>query len=146
MLFRSDVEERKGNYDLYSTDSAGDTAFDLIIERQLSMLYSLRESALADPEVMAKLGGSPQTEGAVDKGLAYLASVQEEDGRWDIRKSGGQGGHDQAATAFALLAFYGRGEVHDEECKYQDTVKRGIEWLVGQQNGATGDQIGRAHV
>lgn len=137
-----DVEERKGNYDLYSTDSAGDTAFDLIIERQLSMLYSLRESALADPEVMAKLGGSPQTEGAVDKSLAYLASVQEEDGRWDIRKSGGQGGHDQAATAFALLAFYGRGEVHDEECKYQDTVKRGIEWLVGQQNGATGDLRG----
>ncbi len=137
-----DVDERKGNFDLYSADAAGDTDFDLIIERQLSMLYSLRESALADPEVMAKLGGSPQTESAVDKGLAYLASTQEPDGRWDISKSGGQGNHDQAATAFALLAFYGRGEVHDEECKYQDTVKRGIEWLVGQQNGATGDLRG----
>lgn len=137
-----DVEERKGNFDLYSADAAGDTAFDLIVERQLSMLYSLRESALADPKAMEKLGGSAETENAVDKGLAYLASVQEEDGRWDIRKSGGQNGHDQAATAFALLAFYGRGQVHDEECKYQDTVKRGIEWLVGQQSGATGDLRG----
>jgi hypothetical protein len=137
-----DVEERKGNFDLYSSDAAGDTDFDLIVERQLSMLYSLRESALADPKAMAKLGGSVATENAVGKGLAYLASVQEEDGRWDIGKSGGKGGHDQAATAFALLAFYGRGEVHDEECKYQDTVKRGIEWLVGQQNGATGDLRG----
>ncbi len=111
----------------------------IIVERQLSMLYSLRESALADTEIMAKLGGTPQTEAAVDKGLAYLASTQEEDGRWNIAKSGGQGNHDQAATAFALLAFYGRGEVHDEECKYQDTVKRGIEWLHGQRNVATGD-------
>ena len=136
------VEDRKGNFDLYSADKAGETTFDLIVERQLSMLYSLRESALADPEIMSKLGGSIQTESAVDKGLAYLASTQEEDGRWDISKSGGQGGHDQAATAFALLAFYGRGEVHDEKCKYQDTVKRGIEWLVGQQNGATGDLRG----
>ena len=45
-----------------------------------------------------------ETEAAVDKGLAYLASTQEEDGRWNIAKSGGQGNHDQAATAFALLA------------------------------------------
>lgn len=137
-----DVEERKGNFDLYSADAAGDPGFDLIVERQLSMLYSLRESALADPKIMAKLGGSTQTESAVDKGLAYLASMQEEDGRWDINKSRGQAGHDQAATAFALLAFYGRGEVHDEKCKYRDNVKRGIEWLVGQQNGATGDLRG----
>jgi hypothetical protein len=33
-----DVEERKGNFDLYSSDAAGDTDFDLIVERQLSML------------------------------------------------------------------------------------------------------------
>ena len=136
------VEERKGAFDLYSADAAGDPGFDLIVERQLSMLYSLRESALSNPDFMRKLGGSPETEAAVDKGLAYLASTQEPDGRWSIAKSGGQAGHDQAATAFALLAFYGRGEVHDEECKYQDTVKRGIEWLVGQRDRGTGDLRG----
>ncbi len=137
-----DVAECRGDFDLYSADMAGDTPFDMIVERQLSMLYSLREGALADPEVMKKLGGSPQTESAVDKGLAYLAGIQEEDGRWDLVKHGGQGGHDVAATAFALLAYYGRGEVHDEECKYRDTVSRGLNWLIGQQNGATGDLRG----
>ena len=136
------VEDRKGNFDLYSADAAGEPGFDLIVERQLSMLYSLRESALANPDFMSKLGGSPQTEAAVDKGLAYLASTQEPDGRWSIAKSGGQAGHDQAATAFALLAFYGRGEVHDEECKYQDTVKRGIKWLQSQDYKGDGDLRG----
>ena len=39
------------------------------------------------------------------KALAFLANVREEDGRWDIRKSGGQAGHDVSSTAFSLLAF-----------------------------------------
>ena len=69
--------------------------------------------SLDDTEVMAKLGGSQESEAAVDKALAYLVSLQEEDGRWDIAKTGGQASHDVAATAFSLLAFYGRGERHD---------------------------------
>ena len=132
----------KGDYNLYAAEIAGDTPFDLIIERQLSMLYSLREGALADPEVMAKLGGSSATESAVDRGLSYLAKTQEKDGRWDIGKGGGQRGHDVGATAFALLSFYGRGERHDQECEYQDTVARGLQWLLSQQNRASGDLRG----
>ena len=137
-------EERlqAGDFDLYAADIAVDTPFELIIERRLSMLYSLREGALADPEVMAKLGGSGETEAAVDRGLAYLAKIQEQDGRWDIGKGGGQRGHDVGATAFALLAYYGRGERHDEECQYQDTVARGLQWLLSQQDRATGDMRG----
>ncbi len=136
--------ERKegGDFDLYAADLAGDTPFELITERQLSMLYSLREGALADPEVMRKLGGSRETEAAVDRGLAYLAGCQSEDGRWDIRRGGGQGGHDVAATAFALLAFYGRGERHDIDCRYRETVARGLAWLLSQQDRATGDLRG----
>jgi hypothetical protein len=137
-----DVRDRKEDFDLYAADIAGDTPFDLIVERQLSMLYSLREGALADMEVMKKLGGSGKTESAIDRGLEYLALTQEKDGRWDIRKGGGQGGHDVAATSFALLAFYGRGERHDEDCKYRETVVRGLEWLLSQQNRATGDLRG----
>lgn len=133
---------RKGNFDLYAADIAVETPFDLIIERRLSMLYSLREGALSDPEVMAKLGGSRQTEAAVDRGLAYLAKTQEQDGRWDIGRGGGQRGHDVGATAFALLSFYGRGERHDQECQYQDAVARGLEWLLSQQDRATGDMRG----
>lgn len=137
-----DVQDLKKDFDLYAADIAGDTPFDLIIERQLSMLYSLREGALADMEVMKKLGGSEQTEAAIDRGLAYLANVQEEDGRWDIRKGGGQNGHDVGATAFALLSFYGRGERHDKECKYRDAVARGLKWLLAQQDRASGDLRG----
>ena len=138
-----DVSDRRVDFDLYVSELATDTPFELLVERQLSMLYSLREGALAEEVVMAKLGGTPQSEGAVDKALAYLASIQEEDGRWDIAKHGGQGGHDVAATAFALLAFYGRGETHlDQECQYHDTVKRGLAWLLEQGNAATGDLRG----
>ncbi len=138
-----DVADRRVDFDIYASEIATETPFELLVERQLSMLYSLREGALAKDEVMSRLGGSPQSETAVDKALAYLASVQEEDGRWDIAKHGGQGGHDVAATAFALLAFYGRGETHlDQECQYHDVVKNGLDWLVGQGNAATGDLRG----
>ena len=131
----ADVGDRKVDFDVYSADVASDRLSGLIIERRLSMLYSLREGALADTEVMAKLGGSEVTETAVDKALAYLASQQEEDGRWDITKTGGTKGHDVAATAFSLLAFYGRGERHDAQCKYRDNVRRGLDWMLSQEVG-----------
>ena len=141
----ADVSDRIVDFDLYSADVAGDTLPDLMVERQLSMLYSLREGALADIEVMEKLGGSAESEAAVNRALAYLVADQEEDGRWDITKGGGQKGHDVAATAFSLLAFYGRGERHDRACKYQDSVKRALDWLLSQQNQATGDLRGPSH-
>jgi len=138
----ADVSDRKVDSDIYSAEIAGETSFEIITERQLSMLYSLREGALADLEVMKKLGGSKASERAVDRALEYLATQQEEDGRWNIRKTGGQAGHDVAATAFSLLAFYGRGERHDKECQYQSTVKRGLDWLINQQNPVSGDLRG----
>lgn len=134
--------QEKGNFNLYAAEMAGEMPFDLVVERQLNMLYSLRQGALADPEVMAKLGGSRQTEAAVERGLAYLAKTQEPDGRWNIAKGGGQGGHDVGATAFALLSFYGRGQRHDQECQYQENVARGLEWMLSQQDRATGDLRG----
>ena len=140
----ADVSQQKVDYEIYSADIATETAFDLIIERQLSMLYSLREGALADKDVMSKLGGSESSESAVEKALTYLANFQEEDGRWDIGKSGGQAGHDIAATAFSLLAFYGRGERHDKECKYQKNVRLGLEWMLNQQIESSGDLRGNS--
>lgn len=134
-LSAEEIDARKVSFNLFSADIAGDTPFDLVVERQLSMLYSLRESALADPAVMAKLGGSPASEAAVDKALAYLASMQAEDGRWEH-------GHEISATSFALLAYYGRGERHDIDCRYRDTVARGLKWLLEQQNAASGDLRG----
>ena len=141
-LTPAEIEDLKTDYDIYSADIAGETPYELMVERQLSMLYSLREGALGDERVMAKLGGTRQTEAAVDKALAYLASIQSEDGRWDMSAHGGKTDSDMAGTGAALLAFYGRGQRHDEPCKYQQVVKQGIEWLVEQQDKVTGDLRG----
>lgn len=138
------IEALKTDFDLYAAElAAHKPPYELAVERQLSMLYSLREGALAEEQVMTKLGGTNATESAVDRALAYLASKQSEDGRWDLSEDGGDGKHDMAATGFALLAFYGRGYTHDQPSDYQDTVRKGIDWLTDQQNKATGDLRGK---
>lgn len=142
MLSEEEIEKRKTDYDIYSANIASERPYELMVERRLSMLYSLREGALADKTVMAKLGGTDETEAAVDKALAYLASVQSEDGRWDMSEHGGTGTADMAGTGAALLAFYGRGERHDIPCKYQEVVKKGITWLISEQDKITGDLCG----
>jgi hypothetical protein len=141
-LSRAEVERLRTDHDLYRADLASERPYDLMVERRLSILYSLREGALGDTKVMAKLGGTEQTELAVDKALAYLAGIQSEDGRWDLSEDGGASKHDMAATGIALLAFYGRGERHDEACQYQQVVQKGIEWLIGEQNKGDGDLRG----
>ncbi len=142
VLSPSEIEELKTDFDIFSADIAGETPYDLKVERQLSMLYSLRENALGDSRVMSKLGGTRQTEAAVDKALAYLAAIQSADGRWDMSKYGGKSDSDMAGTGAALLAFYGRGQRHDEPCKYQEVVQKGITWLVAQQDKVSGDLRG----
>lgn len=143
-LSEDEIEALKTDYDLYAAElAAHNPPYELAVERQLSMLYSLREGALADETVMGKLGGTTQTEAAVDKALAYLASKQSEDGRWDLSENGGDSKHDMGATGFALLTFYGRGYTHDQSSQYQDTVRKGIEWLTEQQDKATGDLRGK---
>jgi len=138
------IEALKTDFDLFAAKlAAHNPPYELAVERQLSMLYSLREGALADEQVMAKLGGTTGTEAAVDKALAYLAGKQSEDGRWDLSEDGGDGKHDMGATGFALLAYYGRGYTHDKPSEYQDTVRKGIDWLIEQQDKATGDLRGR---
>ncbi|MCH2379533.1 MAG: terpene cyclase/mutase family protein, partial [Pedosphaera sp.] len=97
---------------------------------------------LGDLKVMKKLGGTEQTEAAVDKALAFLAGIQSEDGRWDLSEHGGAGNHDMAATGMALLTFYGRGERHDINCTYRETVRKGINWLIEQQDKGSGDLRG----
>lgn len=113
------------------------------IRRAQSILYSLRERALSDTNTMRKLGGTVQTEAAVDRALAWLASTQATNGSWSITASGGQSEHDVAATAFALLTFYGRSERHDRPGRYRDTVRRGLDWLLAEENRLTGDLRGK---
>jgi hypothetical protein len=94
-------------------------------------------------KLMVKMhGGSKETEGAVDKGLDWLARNQEADGRWDAKKHGSQwqaGGaarsaedYDIACTGLALLSFLGAG--HTEKVgKYKEHVQRAVKFLISRQ-------------
>ena len=127
------------DYDIYVADRAPKN---MAVERAMSILYSLRQGALSDPVMMEKLGGNKETEAAVDRALAWLAQNQEADGSWSMPKAKGAAGHEGAATSCALLAYFGRGERHDQAYKYKETVAKGLKWLLSRQNKLTGDLRG----
>lgn len=92
----------------------------------------------------AQYGGTPETEAAVEKGLAFLAKIQFGDGHWSLNRLpqplpgdektfGLAEMHgDTAATAMSLLAFLGAGYTHQEP-KYKETVERGLRWIIRNQ-------------
>ncbi len=86
-------------------------------------------------------------EETIERGLAYLSTVQLEDGRWSLQRSVIQGAErpdrdptivaDTAATGLALLAFLGAGYDHYEG-PYRDQIARAIQFLIEHQS-ANGD-------
>ena len=113
---------------------------------QLPELYRLR-SANDRARQAGRFGGSPEAEEAVEAGLAWLASAQEDNGSWDpMRWQGGRdrpfgenhrrsaGGRAQSGiSALALLAFLGSGHTHMSPGPYQSQVRRGLEYLAARQ-------------
>jgi hypothetical protein len=98
--------------------------------------------------LVQKLGGTPQSETAVDRGVAWLAKVQEPDGRWTyISESGKRAAksaireHDMALTGLATLTFLAADHSPAKDGPYRQTVARAITWLIAQQ-GADGDLRG----
>lgn len=100
-------------------------------------------------EGLRRNGGSAQTEDAVELGLAWLASVQDSDGRWDSdgfmvhylpnansydRGAEGIGlqRNDIGVTGLCLMAFTGAGYVHDGG-RHAQTVRRAKDWLLSNQ-------------
>jgi hypothetical protein len=93
-------------------------------------------------------GATADTEAAVAAALEYLVRHQSADGHWDpVRLEGGredathghdrQGagiGADSGITGLAILAFLGAGHTHLEG-KHQDSVRRGLEYLLSVQKG-----------
>jgi hypothetical protein len=76
----------------------------------------------------------PATEKAIERGLEYLASVQNDDGSWSLQGHGSDVllHSDTAATGLCLLAFQGAGYTHRQH-QHADTVSRGLQFLLAQQ-------------
>ena len=98
-------------------------------------------------EAIKEMGGSEGTEGAIGSAIAWLVKNQEKDGHWDTRKHGAKHNYDTGGTGLALLCFYGWGERHDRKCKYRDSVRSALKWLVAQQgkDGYLGLKPGRMY-
>jgi hypothetical protein len=92
--------------------------------------------------------GSRATESSVESALKWLVAHQNRDGSWSWNHTPGDKcsgyanpGDKQSkmgATGLALLPFLGAGYTH-QDGKYKDTVRKGIEYLVGKmivQNNA----------
>lgn len=102
----------------------------------------------AKAAMVRREGGTVRSEKAVQDGLDWLARHQRDDGSWSLNfhsRCVGDGcppqeslETDTAATGLALLPLLGAGHVHTAKSRYQDAVRRGIEWLVAHQQ-PTGD-------
>lgn len=98
--------------------------------------------------LVAKYGGTKESEAAVAAALKWLASHQNQDGSWcfDHRFGGSCRGQCSqhgtldkdlnGATAMCLLPFLGAGQTHMEG-EYQNTVKMGL-WYLMTHQGADG--------
>lgn len=93
-------------------------------------------------EVLRQTGGTPESEQAVQRALAWLAKHQEADGHWGTRAfdgvchCGGKGEveADTAMTGLALLCFLGAGHTHQDPGPYTQTVAKALAWLTSRQS------------
>jgi len=86
-------------------------------------------------QLLEKFGGSAASESAVQRGLEWLASVQQAGGWWDFTHVGNAGNAGSinnpiGGTAYALLPFLAAGQTH-KEGSYKRQVKAGLDYLTG---------------
>ena len=79
----------------------------------------------------------PETEEAIELGLAFLAKFQKRDGSWTLQQFAAIDGvsaieSDTAATALAMLAFQGAGYNHQEH-QYKEVVAGALNFIVTHQ-------------
>ena len=106
-----------------------------------------QRSVEARKPLLEKMGGTKQSEDAVDRALAYLARQQEPDGRWTYVLPGRRGGrrgrtpHDMALTGLATLCFLASDHTPDKDGPYKEVVTAGVNFLIEGQ-GEDGDLRG----
>jgi hypothetical protein len=103
---------------------------------------------LTRARLVRREGGTAKSEKAVEDGIDWIVRHQRPDGSWSLNfQAQCQGSgcphsaaveSDTAATGLALLPLLGAGYIHTVKCRYQDAVRRGLNWLVEHQN-ADGD-------
>lgn len=98
-------------------------------------------------ELLARMGGSAETEKAVGRALEWFTKHQEADGRWSGKNFDAHCGKcagsaeidaDAAMTGIVLLCYLGAGHTHVAEGPYQQVVAKALKWLVDRQ-AASGD-------
>lgn len=99
--------------------------------------FQQRLERLQNPDSGNEAAFEPQTELAIERGLAFLAKYQRPDGSWRLQDFDTPElkvlmRSDTAATGLALLAFQGAGYTH-KQFKYADTVNRAIQFLAEHQ-------------
>jgi hypothetical protein len=89
---------------------------------------------------IATLGGTAQSEEAVDHALRFLGRQQEPDGRWTQVSAESLPGkraynpHDMAITGLALLTFLARDNSPFEPGPYRQTIRKGLNYLLENQS------------
>ncbi|MDP6443045.1 MAG: hypothetical protein QGG36_24920 [Pirellulaceae bacterium] len=98
-----------------------------------AVIFSAEPFRGRDRSGLAKAVG-PETEQAIEGGLAYLARRQQEDGRWSLQGHGDDAlmVSDAAATGLALLAFQGAG-YHHQSFRYKTQCSAAINFLLANQ-------------
>lgn len=121
---------------LVRKSASGRIAHSAAVPESLSMRNADARKAAA-----RTLGGSDESEEAVERGLEWLVRHQHADGHWSLHDIAGDGiqprdngsfHSDTAATGLALLAFLGAGYTHESD-KFQEVVSRGMQWLLSRQ-------------
>ncbi|MBM80504.1 MAG: hypothetical protein CMJ78_07915 [Planctomycetaceae bacterium] len=98
----------------------------------LQALFTLRQGDTRRKHIEL-LGGSEETERAVNRGLEWLAKNQLDDGSWDLQKHQGNTKSATAGTGLGLLPFLAAGYTHNIDGQYRDHVGKAIKRLLESQ-------------
>ena len=101
--------------------------------------FKMRAPEIHKP-ILEQLGGTRESETAVERALAYLASVQEEDGRWTFvngnrrpPRNSQVRSHDSACSGLSILAFLAQDHRPDKPGPYQQAIAKSLDFLLSQQ-------------